>query len=768
MRSIAVNASLTTGRAVPAALRALRIAVPDDRLARVRLVFLAFSECSAALLLVYLLLPDGAGSHTALGASALAVLAAKWVADYRRPRRHALWALAEAGLLLLVGIAAAQPLVILLLLYARISALAVDATRARAALAAVACAGAFLGACVLAPHGPGLSAAEVFLATGFPLAATVMRMLGDILQREQALRVSIAGMSEELHRRRADRRLAALTRHTRDVIVVLDREGAVVHAAGACDGLLGVEAAALQGSAILDHVHPEDRAAARAVVADMLASTADFHPLECRAGSESSGWRDVEMVGSNLFGVDAVDGLVLTVRDVTERRRMEEELRHLAFHDALTGLPNRRVLTERAAHALQRTRGRGVRPPMVMILDLDGFKSVNDAVGHAAGDEVIATVADRIAACLRPGDTASRWGGDEFAVLLEDAGDVDEAVSVARRLIDAISQPHRVAGRSVSLSASIGVATRGEATATVGELLSDADLAMYVAKSRGRGTVQVFTPELRGAQIEQQRMQEHLAQALRRGELHVVYQPQVDVLTRRVTGAEALVRWTHPEHGDVPPDVFIPMAEQLGLVTDIDRWVMRTACADLAHWRELGHDTLRVAVNISGHDLDRGSLLDDVRATLADTGLDAWRLELELTESTAVQQADEAVRVLHELRASGVRVAIDDFGTGYSMLSRLRSLPIDRLKVDRSFVRDLSWDDDAAAIVQSTVSMGHALGLTVVAEGVESEEVMERLLGLGCDAAQGFHICTPLPADQFVSWLATTCWRAAAPAAALG
>src|SRR5581483_5430848 len=213
----------------------------------------------------------------------------------------------------------------------------------------------------------------------------------------------------------------------------------------------------------------------------------------------------------------------------------------------------------------------------------------------------------------------------------------------AHRLIDAISQPHRVAGRSVSLSASIGVATRGEATATVGELLSDADLAMYVAKSRGRGAVQVFTPELRGAQIEQQRMQEHLAQALRRGELHVVYQPQVDVLTRRVTGAEALVRWTHPEHGDVPPDVFIPMAEQLGLVTDIDRWVMRTACADLARWRELGHDTLRVAVNISGHDLDRGNLLDDVRATLADTGLDAWRLELELTESAAVQQPDEAV-----------------------------------------------------------------------------------------------------------------------------
>jgi diguanylate cyclase (GGDEF)-like protein len=616
-------------RAAMLPLQAIRTRLPEDRLARVRLVFLVFSECSAVLLLVYLGLARAGASSAALGAVALAALGAKWIADYRRLRRHALWDLGEVALLLLAGVAAQSPLVVLLLLYARVAAIAVDGTTVRAALASAGCAAAFLGACALAPNASGITADEAFLATGFPLAAVIMRMFGDILDR-----------------------------------------------------------------------------------------------------------------------------------------RIEEGLRHLAYHDALTGLPNRAMLSDRADHALRRTAGRSARRPVVMMLDLDGFKTVNDAVGHAAGDEVIAQVGRRITACLRPGDTAARMGGDEFAVLLEDAADAIEAMGVAERLVEAISAPCRVAGRAVAISACVGIAACGGDATTLRDLLSDADLAMYVAKARGRGAVQVFTPELRGAQMERMRMQEELQGALRRGELRVVYQPQVDVLSRRVTGAEALARWDHPEFGAVPPDVFVPMAEQLGLITDIDRWVLRTACADLARWREQGH-RLRVAVNISGHDLNSASLVDDVRRTLLDNRLDAWQLELELTESVAVAQPDAAVRLLHDLRAAGVRIAIDDFGTGYSMLSRLRALPIDRLKIDRSFVRDLSWDDDAAAIVLSTVTMGHALGLTLVAEGVESEDVMERLLDLGCDSAQGYHVCIPLPADEFQAWLATTHWHVAPPAAAV-
>jgi diguanylate cyclase (GGDEF)-like protein/PAS domain S-box-containing protein len=585
------------------------------------------------------------------------------------------------------------------------------------------------------------------------------------LVEHAALALGSASLSDELHRRRADQRLAALTRHTRDLIAVLDRDARVQHATGACQAVIGVDAASLQGTAIAGHVHPDDVVAITAWLASALGDSADVPALECRMGSEGAGWRHVEAVGSNLLDVPGVDGLVLTVRDVSERRNMEEGLRHQAYHDALTGLPNRLVLTERAAHALQRTRGRSTRRPVVMILDLDGFKSINDAVGHSGGDEVIAAVAQRIAACLRPGDTAARMGGDEFAVLLEDVAELGDAIAVAERLVRSIEAPYRAAGRTVSLSACVGIAPCGGDDTSVRDLLGDADLAMYVAKARGRGAREVFTPELHRAQTERLRMQEHLGEALQRGQLHVVYQPQVDIAGKRVTGAEALVRWTHPEHGEVPPDVFVPMAEQLGLITDIDRWVLQTACADLARWREMGFTSLRVAVNISGCDLDSERLVDDVRRALLLHMLDPWQLELELTEGTAVRQPETAVQRLHALRAVGVRIAIDDFGTGYSMFSRLRALPIDRLKIDRSFVLDLSWDDDAAAIVQSTVTMGHALGLTLVAEGVESEDVLGRLADLGCDSAQGFHISLPLPAGEFATWLASTHWNAGAVAA---
>jgi diguanylate cyclase (GGDEF)-like protein/PAS domain S-box-containing protein len=732
-----------------AALRPLRVRLPDRKLARVRLVFLVFSECSAALLALFLVLEAGRGA-AATGCAALAALAILWIAEQRLGSHHVALDVLEAALLLVAGVAAAIPLVVLLLLYARLSAIAIDAGPVRSTVAAAAFAGAFLGATALAPHAGGVSVADAFLASGFPLAGTIMGMLGDILAH-------LERSTAELARGRADEQLAALTRHTKDVIAVLDAGGQVRRATAACESVIGLPAPRLQGTRLVDHVHPEDAERVGEALSATLLRSGELAALECRVGSEAAGWRHVEAVGSNLLGVPGVDGLVLTIRDISERRRVEEGLRHQAFHDALTGLPNRRVLTERAALALRRSREGGGGRPVMMILDLDGFKSINDAVGHADGDEVIAAVAERIAAVLEPGDTAARMGGDEFAVLLNDA-DPAGALAVAERLVQSIAMPYRTGGRSLSLSACIGIAARREGSTSVRDLLSDADLAMYVAKGRGRGTCQVFTPELRAAHTERLRMQEHLTQALRRGQLRVVYQPQVDIATGRVTGAEALVRWNHPEHGEVPPDVFIPMAEQLGLVTDIDRWVLATACADLSRWREQGFHSLRVAVNMSGCDLDSESLVDDVRRTLLLHMLDPWQLEMELTEGTAVQQPETAVLRLQALRALGVRIAIDDFGTGYSMFSRLRALPIDRLKIDRSFVRDLAWDDDAAAIVRSTVTMGHALGLTLIAEGVESAEVMERLAGLSCDSAQGFHVCHPLPAAEFETWLASTSW----------
>jgi len=449
----------------------------------------------------------------------------------------------------------------------------------------------------------------------------------------------------------------------------------------------------------------------------------------------------------------------LTIQ-AAELAAAQDQLRRQAFHDPLTGLPNRSLLEERTDHALRRAL-RSSRRPVMLLLDLDGFKAVNDTVGHGAGDEVLRAVAERISACLRPGDTAARLGGDEFAVLLDEVASLAEACTVAERLVERIEAPYKLSGRTLGLSACIGITEARDQHTTVGDLLGDADMAMYVAKSRGRGAHQVFTPELRSAMRERLRMQEHLAGALRNGELSLVYQPQVDMATRRVTGVEALLRWDSPAHGSVPPDVFIPIAEQLGLVTEIDLWVLRTACADLCRWRDAGGHALRVAVNISGRDLDSPTLVDDVRRTLVEHMLDPWQVELELTEGVAVLQPEDAVQRLGALRALGIRIGIDDFGTGYSMFSRLRELPIDRLKIDRSFVHDLGHDDDAMAIVGSMVAMGHALGLALVAEGVESERALELLAELGCDGAQGFHICRPLPAGRLGAWLQSTDWAVA-------
>jgi diguanylate cyclase (GGDEF)-like protein len=714
-------------------MRDIPLRLPDDPLARVRLVFVAFSLGSAPLLLGVLV----AGSAhllpaTATATAALAVLAAKWVGDYRHPGGSPTWDLLEAVVLLGLGVLAGSPLVILLLLYARLSASALEHTPRRVALATAAYAAAFAGTAALAPGAGGAQAVEdLFLASGFPLAATVMRLLGDTLRRlaeagarERARVAQQTLESEATFRSMFDNNPQPMWIHDEQTL-----------------RFVAVNQAAMRG-----YGYSREEFAAMSV-----AEVAGDDPGRHRR--RDGGAVEVETTEHRL-PFRGRPSVFVIARDVTRERALQDQLRRQAFHDALTGLPNRALLDERAAHAMRRARRRSTRRPVVLVLDLDGFKSVNDTVGHAHGDEVISTVARRITACLRPGDTAARLGGDEFAVLLEDVGDVAEAVAVAQRLVQAIEEPYRLAGRTLSLSACVGIARCGGGDTTVSGLLSDADLAMYVAKGRGRGAHQVFTTDLRTALTERLRMQEQLSAALRNDELRVVYQPQVDLATRRVTGVEALVRWTHPTHGEVPPDVFIPMAEQLGLVTEIDMWVLRTACADLARRREAGLPGLRVAVNISGRDLDSDTLVDDVRTALVEQRLDPWHLELELTESIAMHQTEAAVQRLQALRALGIRIGIDDFGTGYSMFSRLRDLPIDRLKIDRSFVRDLARDDDATAIVRSTVAMGHALGLTLVAEGVESEEVMLRLAEMGCDSAQGFYVCLPLPAEELRAWLA--------------
>ncbi|MFN2582158.1 MAG: putative bifunctional diguanylate cyclase/phosphodiesterase [Candidatus Dormibacteria bacterium] len=447
------------------------------------------------------------------------------------------------------------------------------------------------------------------------------------------------------------------------------------------------------------------------------------------------------------------EAVLVLASEVGDQRRMQQRLEHNAHHDPLTGLANQVLLRQQIREAVDGLRDNGSQSLAVLVLDLDGFKTVNDTLGHTLGDRVLAITGARIARCIKKRDTAGRLGGDEFGIVLASVNGDDNAVRVAERIIGEVQKPINLRGRSVVISASCGVAVTDHNGRTPEELISDADVAMYAAKSRGAGSVALFSQPLRIALINRIGLEQDLAAALTREEFEVLYQPQVDLRSRRVIAVEALVRWRHPTRGSIPPDEFIPVAEQLGLVSAIDEWVLRTALRALRQWTSEGLETLRLGINLSRQDLGREDLAATVRESLIDARLEPWRLELELTETAALAQPSAAKARLHELRAMGVRIAIDDFGTGFSMLSSLRDLPIDRLKIDRSFVTDLDQDEDARAIVGPTITMGHALGLDLCAEGVESAATADLLETLGCDSAQGFHFARPIPGEQVLEWM---------------
>ncbi len=439
------------------------------------------------------------------------------------------------------------------------------------------------------------------------------------------------------------------------------------------------------------------------------------------------------------------DTVLVLAQDITERVRLEEQLRDQALHDPLTRLPNRLLLQDRIDHALARQR-RSQRPFALLLLDLDNFKSVNDSLGHAAGDHLLVAVAQRLTGCLRASDSAARLGGDEFAILLEDITGAEHVAPVADRLVEALRQPFTVEQREIFLGVSIGVAISDASCQSPDEMLRDADLAMYAAKAQGRGRHVVFSPRMREAALDRVALEHDLRRAVTAGDLHLVYQPQVDLRSGATVGVEALVRWRHPVHGMVPPDRFIPLAEEAGLIGPLDAWVLETACAQTSAWRAAGAGGLRVAVNLSGTEFEDGELVERVAEVLERHGLLPSDLELEITERVAVQQQRSARETLDRLRAMGVLIAIDDFGTGYSMLASLRQFPGDKLKIDRSFVQEIADRHDRAPLVAAIVAMGHGLGLEVIAEGVETEEQLAVLRRLGCDGAQGYLLGRPAEA----------------------
>ena len=424
------------------------------------------------------------------------------------------------------------------------------------------------------------------------------------------------------------------------------------------------------------------------------------------------------MIAHNHIGDPLIDGILLNFRDVSERVALEEQLRHQAFHDDLTGLANRALFEDRLTLALSRGRRHDGRLAVIFV-DLDDFKTVNDSLGHAVGDELLRATAQRLASCLRVQDTAARLGGDEFAILLEDLSSPDEAWEIAERLRRALEPPVVLDGRRIAASASLGLECPGP-HATAADVLGNADLAMYAAKDAGKGRVARFEPAMRAQLVERVELGTELGLALERDELFVEYQPQVDLDTEQIIGVEALVRWQHPTRGRLGPDRFIALAESNGAIVEIGRWVLETACTQLRHWHdEAGAEDLQMSVNVSSRQLVDPDLPRYVRAAVDAAGIDPTRLTLEITEHLLLDDGELMQRRLQALKEIGVRLAVDDFGTGYSALSYLQAFPIDVLKIDRSFVSGIDRDPERARLVRSIVDMGHTLRLSVVSEGIE-------------------------------------------------
>ncbi len=444
--------------------------------------------------------------------------------------------------------------------------------------------------------------------------------------------------------------------------------------------------------------------------------------------------------------------IVSILTDISERKESEATIERLAMEDALTGLPNRTQFHSKLSDAIEQS-DRTNRLVGVMLLDLDHFKKVNDTLGHPAGDELLRQVSGRISDCLRSTDTVARLGGDEFAVIVTNAQEPVAITTIAERIVDSIAQTFDLDGQEIHTGTSVGITIYPHDRGQSDQLLRNADMALYRAKEEGRGTYQLYDDQMQEEVQARRSLESDLRRALDRGELRLVYQPQFDCNSGALVGAEALLRWRHPERGDISPVEFIPIAESTRLIIPISEWVLATVCRQNCAWQQSGAVQTCISVNISPLHFKQNNLADRIAAILTEAGLESQWLELEITEGVAMSEGSEAKRTLNELKALGIKLAIDDFGTGYSSLNRLKQFPVDRLKIDQSFVRDITTDWDDAAINSAVIQIGHSLNIKVIAEGVETKAQFEFLVEQGCNEAQGYLFSPPLDTEDFVAFV---------------
>ena len=497
-------------------------------------------------------------------------------------------------------------------------------------------------------------------------------------------------------------------------------------------------------SLFIQQVNPDDRQSIHQAFADAMADCSPF-AVDFRVDTPSIGTRYYHMQGRVFSeGRDNPVRTSGTIQDITERKLAEKRFNQLAHHDALTGLPNRLSLLSRLEQAIPEA-DRYEWTTAVIFIDMDRFKVINDTLGHQTGDVLLIEVAKRLSASVRASDTVARLGGDEFVIVLPDVGNMAAIASIASKIIDAFIAPVFAGPHELHTSPSLGIAIYPTDGQDSDSLMKNADTAMYHAKAAGRNTFQFYAEEMNHQAAARLNLEHKLRQAVSRGEFSLVYQPQVNATSQRPVGLEALIRWKTAEGVFIPPDKFIPVAEETGLIGGIGNWVLREACRQMQVWRNEGLPNLLMAVNVSARQLRQRDFVESVESALRDSGLQAHLLELEITESVLMENPEEAIVILDKLRHMGVSLAIDDFGTGYSSLAYLKLLPIHHLKIDRSFVRDLEQDLNDRAIAFGTIALAHSLGLKVIAEGVETEDQLELLRANGCDTVQGYLFSHPLP-----------------------
>jgi diguanylate cyclase (GGDEF)-like protein/PAS domain S-box-containing protein len=576
--------------------------------------------------------------------------------------------------------------------------------------------------------------------SGIAVGAVLMTALV-VVRQVIAVRQNVRLLAESA----AEARFRSLVQNSSDVILVVRASGAIQFASPSVARVLRREPSTLLGRSLADLIDPEDRDEARAFVRQVALSAGVSSPVEWRFLLPDGSALHAEVLATNLLEDPTVHGVVLNGRDVSERKRLEQQLTHQAFHDPLTGLANRALFLDRVSHALAlaRRQGRGVS---VLYLDLDDFKKVNDSLGHAEGDRLLVATAERLRSGARLGDTIARLGGDEFAILIEDAAASDGLTIAVDRFQAAFKQPFVLSGNEVAMTLSIGVAT-AQPDDAADELLRNADMAMYSAKRRGKGRAESFQAHMYADVRHRLELEAALRYAIEHDGLDLVYQPIYSLRTGKLEGVEALVRWEHPRFGALLPQHFIPLAEETGLIVQLGHWVLRRSCRQLKQWRQARPAVpLTMAVNISGRQLHELDVVRETREALAESEVEPSALVLEITESVLMQQKGSVLERLTELKGLGVSLAIDDFGTGYSSLSYLQRFPIDMIKIAKPFVEEIGGGLEQSALARAIIGLGDTLKLRTVAEGVERTQQCVALMSLGCELGQGYYFSPPLSA----------------------